>query len=109
MKRILIILLLLPLLISCANSKAFRYADEKADQLIVENTQKDSQLTTKDAQIAELNNFIKNTRSSLIRSKSSFTKEQIDFFNSLNWNIGEYVPPVKEVWSDTTINKGVKK
>ncbi len=108
MKRILIVLLLLPL-ISCATSNAFKYADEKADRLTVENTQKDNELAIKDAQITELDNFIANFRNAIIRSKSAFTKEQIDFFNSLRLNIGEYVPPVKEVWSDTTINKGVKK
>ncbi len=105
MKRILIVLLLLPLLISCASSKAFKYADEKADNLIKDNVQKDNQLVIKDKQIAELDEFIMNIRNSLIRSKSAFTKEQIDFFNKLNLNIGEYVPPTKEVWSDTTKEK----
>jgi PBP1b-binding outer membrane lipoprotein LpoB len=108
MKRFTTIILIALFLVSgCASTKMFEYADKKADELLKENTQLKADLVVKDEQITLQQTFIDNTRAALIRAKPSFPESYIIFFNNLKWKIGDYVPPLQPVQSDTT--KGEKK
>lgn len=109
MKKLMVILMVLVMFAGCASQKMFRYADEKADQALVDKTIAEEKIKTLEANevliIDEYNKviaFIQDTRVGILNA--NFPLPYLKYMNTLaKWNF-----PIEVAVLDTAKKESVK-
>ena len=103
MKKLMVILMVFVMMFGgCASSKMFKYADEKADKLLVENTTLREQNAVIVTEYNKAMKFINDTKSGI--SKANFPVPYLRYLNSLaQWNF-----PIEIAVLDTAKKESVK-
>jgi len=97
MKKLMVILMVFVMMFGgCTSQKMFKYADEKADELLVENTKLKEQNAALITEYNKTIKFINDTKVGI--SKANFPVPYLQYFNNLAaWNF-----VIEQAVSDST-------